>query len=255
MTALGLAPAPAGSLRQPHAITPALPARRRRRGRWCLAGSLLAHAPLIALVLWLPTARQIAPTAPPTISVDLVSQPTPRLPRPDTAAPAPPNAAAPPAATAPTARDPGANAERLPTTNRATNRLEFVRPQQMLAARLLEDPQNRQARQALANTVDDERVIQLCALEAMEQIAVWDDAFRPHRVNASAMRDTVLAARTLRADGAAFFSRGRWFHVRFACEVSPDLRNVVSFEFAVGGPIPRRRWAAHHLGTEPAPLD
>ena len=89
----------------------------------------------------------------------------------------------------------------------------------------------------------DERVEQLCGLEAMSQIHAWKSDFEPDRVTAYAKGATKLAGRALIADGAAFRSKRRWYDLRFRCELSPDQAAIVAFEFRVGEPVPRSQWA------------
>ena len=96
----------------------------------------------------------------------------------------------------------------------------------------------------LTRLAPDERVEQLCGLEAMGQIHDWQRDFEPDRVTAYARAATRLSGRVLTAEGAAFRSKRHWYGLRFACTVSADLKRVTAFAFHVGEPIPRERWEA-----------
>jgi len=118
----------------------------------------------------------------------------------------------------------------------------MVHPPRMLSQRVLADPRSRETVALLPRLAPDERVEQLCGLEAMGQIHGWQRDFEPDRVTAYAQASTKLSGRVLTAEGAAFRSKRRWYGLRFACTVSPDLKRVTAFAFHVGDPIPRERW-------------
>lgn len=118
----------------------------------------------------------------------------------------------------------------------------MVRPSTMLSERTLADPRSRQARSALGQMTRDERMVQLCDLEAMAQVAAWSGRFRPDRVVDYATRDTLVEGIRVVADGAAFRSGHAWFGLKFRCELTADLVKVAAFEFLVGDAIPREDW-------------
>ena len=120
----------------------------------------------------------------------------------------------------------------------------MIHPPRMLSQRVLADPRSRETVALLPRLAPDERVEQLCGLEAMGQIHDWQRDFEPDRVTAYALAGTRLSGRVLTAEGAAFRSRRRWYGLRFACTVSADLKRVTAFAFHVGEPIPRERWEA-----------
>ena len=119
----------------------------------------------------------------------------------------------------------------------------------MLSGKTLADPRSRQARKDLATFADSERVIQLCNLEAMDQLHAWRDDFRPDRLVAYARSDVKSSGDRIVADGAAFRSRQNWYGVSFECEVSPDHARVVAFRFQLGDEVPRKEW--DELGLPP----
>ena len=119
----------------------------------------------------------------------------------------------------------------------------MVKANRMMATDALAHPLSRQTRETLPLLAADERVEQLCGLEAMSQIHAWKSDFEPDRVTAYAKAATMSAGRALIADGAAFRSKRRWYDLRFRCELGPDQAAIVAFEFRVGEPVPRSQWA------------
>jgi hypothetical protein len=69
------------------------------------------------------------------------------------------------------------------------------------------------------------------------------------------MKDAKVTGRRLEAGGAAMRSRKRWYGLAFNCEVAPDLKTVVTFEFLLGAEIPRDQWADHDLPLDDGPAD
>lgn len=120
----------------------------------------------------------------------------------------------------------------------------MIHPPRMLSQRVLANPLSRETVALLPRLAPDERVEQLCGLEAMGQIHDWQRDFEPDRVTAYAQASTKLSGRVLTAEGAAFRSKRHWYGLRFACTVSADLKRVTAFAFHVGEPIPRERWEA-----------
>lgn len=123
----------------------------------------------------------------------------------------------------------------------------MIKASRLMAAAALANPLSRQAREALPHLAEDERVEQLCGLEAMSQIHAWKAEFEPDRLVAYAMAGTKLSGRELLAEGAAFRSKQHWYALRFRCGFTPDRKQVVAFEFRVGDPVPRSQWEMRGL--------
>jgi len=195
-----------------------------------LAASLALHILLLAVLLLLP--KTPLPKLPPeeAIVVEMVAPPPPPAPPVQELA-VPEESPAPPQPPAPKTAEPPA----------------MIRATDLFSAKLLADPRNRQAREGLAQLAGPDRMEQLCNAEAMEQIHRWRSDFEPDRLVAYAMGDTRLDGAAIIAEGAAFRSRRQWYNVKFRCGLTPDLKNVASFEFQVGDAIPRAEWEAHNL--------
>ena len=121
---------------------------------------------------------------------------------------------------------------------------DMIRPTRMLSAQALADPRSRATRRALATLAEEERIAQLCDLEAMEQIHAWQPSYQPDRLVDYARADTRMRGNSLIAGGGAFRSGLKWYEVSFSCELDGSLRQVVGFAFKVGEPIPRQDWTA-----------
>ncbi len=97
---------------------------------------------------------------------------------------------------------------------------------------------NVEERTALGTLRRDARFEQLCGVEAMEQIAASEPAFKPEQTIAYLTADTEVDGDTLTASGAAFLSAGHWYRLAFKCRTTADRRKVVSFDFATGDQVP-----------------
>ena len=94
-----------------------------------------------------------------------------------------------------------------------------------------------------------DRMIQVCFLKLEDRIS-RETAYRHvDRVMMDAFSRGQIDGRTLRADGAAFRDKGRWFRLRFRCSVTPDRLHVETMNYDVISktPIPRRDWEKHRL--------
>lgn len=115
------------------------------------------------------------------------------------------------------------------------------------AAAVLRDPRSAQARLALATLVSGDRLEQLCALEAMEQVRHAEPGFRPTRLAPHAFRNSVQRANEIFAAAAAIRSGRIWYEIAYRCRLSASGSEIVGFEFALGDPIDRALWDEHGL--------
>ncbi|MDR6954345.1 hypothetical protein J2X65_003715 [Ancylobacter sp. 3268] len=219
------------------------PARKRRgEGAARLAGALALHLAALAAALMVAAAPFVDRQEGPAIETEVISArdfdalrgvaPAPSGPPPAAAAPevpATPSAGPPPPAAVPAKPD------------------DMIRPTRMLSAQVLADPHSRATRRALATLAEEERIAQLCDLEAMEQIHAWRPGYQPDRLVDYARADTRRRGNSLIAGGGAFRSGLKWYEVSFSCELDGSLRQVVGFAFKVGAPIPRQDWTALSL--------
>lgn len=237
-------------------------APRDRETSWGLSISLLLHGVIGGVLLFSPAVRRLEPVVEPSLSVEFVTAgkptlgvagaPRPLLVDPDGAAPParPPTVASdrPPKVVAPAPTPPNEAGSARPAGG-------MISATQLFSGKILASPQSRQARESLRHMAKDERIEQICNIEAQEQIRKSDPDFQPDIVIAYAMADTSATDRTLAADGGAFRSKKKWFAIRYTCEVTADLSGVASFAFRIGAAIPKRDWASHNLTIDDGPLD
>jgi len=55
----------------------------------------------------------------------------------------------------------------------------MVRPKELFSVKILADPRSQAALVALRQLATDDRIIQLCNVEAMEQVHRWNPGFQP----------------------------------------------------------------------------
>lgn len=207
-----------------------------RKIPWGSIASAGAHALVIALMGLLALNRPLTPPLPPKpIDVQLISaaalEPPPAPPPAPVLAALPATPAAEPADTAPPAPADGP-----------------IKATQFFSSKILAE--DRKIAAALPTLGDDERVVQLCNIEALEQIKAARPEFAPDTLVAYAYADMNVAAGTLSATGGAFRSRRKWWHVTLTCTVAPDYSGVTAFEFTAGDEIPEAEWDAHSLTAE-----
>lgn len=69
-----------------------------------------------------------------------------------------------------------------PTAPAPTPQPGMIQATQMLSAKTLADPRSRNVRADLASMAGGERQLQICNVEAMDQIRQWRSDFAPDRV-------------------------------------------------------------------------
>lgn len=118
----------------------------------------------------------------------------------------------------------------------------------MLGAGVLSDPRSRQAVEELGNLTDVDRIEQLCALEAMEQVRNTEPGFVPTRVVPYALESTSRKGNELYAPAGALRSEYVWYEIAYRCRLDAAGR-VSGFEYALGKKIDRALW--DELGLAP----
>ncbi len=206
--------------------------------------SVVLHASLLVLLVWLSPLRQLVVPPPQPVSVEIVTQQ--QLAALETPAPAQLTAPSASEAAAPTAPSQG---EAAPTAPSSTI-LGVHIATDFYAGSILSEPSMKKMRATLDSFAPGERLVQLCNIEGLEQIRRGAPSYDPDTLVSYAMSDPLTAGLTLSAPGAAFRSRRRWYGVAFKCTVAADLESVTGFEFKLGKPIPESEWEAHNLNAE-----
>ena len=227
-----------------------------------IAASILLHLILLSAAFWLIAApAHRGPPEESAVRVEILPPPRPKLVLPpppvssDTILSSPPEIEAPqrppvqtPASTVPE------SAIVPPSSETRGASSGMIRATKLLAAAALADPRSAQAASAMKTLAPEEQVEQLCNLEAMEQIAAENQRLNPDYLVAYAMSNTRRRGGSFEANGAAFRSNGKWYSLRYACDVSENPLEVAGFSFEIGAEIPRAEWAEHFL-TASAPAD
>lgn len=118
---------------------------------------------------------------------------------------------------------------------------ELAKAKEIHSKDLLSEPR---VKQAIGKLPMKDRMVQICSIEALEQI---------RRRKAGAFPD-ILAPTGSVAQGTSFIvkngafrSQGKWYEVRFACQVSADAMAVVDFSYHIGQAIPENEWGTRAL--------
>jgi hypothetical protein len=117
----------------------------------------------------------------------------------------------------------------------------------LYARQILNDPANAEVRRTLATLERDERLIQLCNLEGLEQLRLARPGVAADAIVPYAFADMTIRGYTLDAPAGAFRSDAKWYAIAINCSVGPDYETVTDFRFRIGEPIPEDEWAAHNL--------
>lgn len=119
--------------------------------------------------------------------------------------------------------------------------------QELYSKDALSDPR---VKQAIGRLPPKRRIVQLCTIEALEQIRRQrPDAF-PDMLVPFGPSGGFVSADGMSANGGAFRSGTKWYAVDFKCEVDAETTSVVSFSYAFGKVIPKSEWAARQLPKE-----
>ncbi len=91
------------------------------------------------------------------------------------------------------------------------------------------------------------RFVQACNLQALIEIAKDKNGLRPEHAAVDALAPPQIEGDTMTGSGAAVRSRDKWYQFSFTCTTTPDHLQVTSFNYTVGKPIPKDRWASLNL--------
>lgn len=223
-----------------------------RRLPWATLASLLLHGTVLAAVAFVLVRQEvIAPPEPEPIAVEIVTpaefaavQPVEQPPVLATEAPA-----AEATEVAPTA-EPTAPAEPAPPSPFTIAQDGTITATTFYSGELMQQPEMQRVRQGLRSVADSERVIQICNVEALEQIRRAAPDYEPDTMVAYAMADLMGSGLTLIAKGGAFRSRRKWYEVSFTCTAAANYEAVRAFQFKLGDAIPEDQWEEHFLNAE-----
>lgn len=99
-------------------------------------------------------------------------------------------------------------------------------------------------KQAIGKLPAKDRVIQLCGIEALEQVRHHQPGAFPDMLARTG--GSVSDSGQTVSDGA-YRSKGKWYAIDFACKVDPATMAVSSFSYSIGHPIPENQWNSRQL--------
>jgi hypothetical protein len=123
----------------------------------------------------------------------------------------------------------------------------MIHSNRIYSGEVLQRPENAEGLKEYRTLALDEQREQLCALEVLEQIAAWSDAYKPERILTYSFGEVQYAGNHMIANGAVFWSHDNWHRVKFDCVLSTDQSKVESLAFAVGTIVPKSDWEEHYL--------
>lgn len=225
--------------------------------------SLVLHAVMLALLfLLLPRPEPPTPLPDDGITVDIVPEVASAIARP-VAAPVPaatkPDASASARDIVPPHQEKAQTVTPPPEVASVPPALPkpdvFVQAGQLFSETVLSDPRSRRAREALRGLAGAERNLQLCDLEAMEQVGRARPDMRPDALAPYAMAAEKVSGNSVEVKGGAFRADKAWYNIQFKCELDARSGKVASFAFLIGGAIPRGEWEGHYLVADDGPAD
>ncbi|GHA30429.1 hypothetical protein GCM10007989_27750 [Devosia pacifica] len=132
---------------------------------------------------------------------------------------------------------------------------EMISADQFYASAVLNNSANTEVINNLPLLAPSEQTVQLCNIEAIEQVNASESALEADIVVGYAYGEILVDDTTVEVDGGALRSEREWYHFRFRCEVAPDRRSVSHFEYAIGEQIPHEEWDSHYLNSNDDFLD
>lgn len=91
------------------------------------------------------------------------------------------------------------------------------------------------------------RLEQTCDTEVMLQINRDIEKLSVDKVIAYSFSDPVVGENSIKAPGAAFRSRGKWYHLSFDCRTGPRHLDAHRLDYKIGPMVPRSEWQQYYL--------
>ncbi len=103
---------------------------------------------------------------------------------------------------------------------------------------------NPHVKQALGRLPPEKRIIQICNIEALEQIRHHRPGTLPDMLarSSGSVSETGLSV----SDGA-FRSHAQWYAIAYKCEVDTTTMAVADFSYNIGAAIPQNQWVPRQL--------
>lgn len=121
---------------------------------------------------------------------------------------------------------------------------KFVDAKELFSAKSIADPR---VKQAMGQLPVKKRILQLCSIEALEQIRNERPEDFPDMLVPFGPSGGFIGKEQIDASGGAYRSKGTWYDVNFKCKVNLETVEVVSFSYAIGSVVPEASWKSRKL--------
>ncbi|KAB2699887.1 DUF930 domain-containing protein [Ochrobactrum sp. MH181795] len=131
--------------------------------------------------------------------------------------------------------------QKADTPKPATPAKKLTRAREIYSKDAMSDPR---VKQALGKLAPKDRIIQICGIEALEQV-------RRHKAGAFpdmlAREGGSVSTTGLTVSDGAFRSQRKWYAIDFTCKVDAETMVIGAFSYNIGRAIPEREWARRQL--------
>lgn len=93
----------------------------------------------------------------------------------------------------------------------------------------------------------EEQLEQRCDVEAMDRISHDKTGYKPDKVIAYTFGDPAIKGLEMKAGGASFRSRGKWYRLKFTCRTGPEHMRIEAFDYKIGAAVPHSDWQKYYL--------
>ena len=118
---------------------------------------------------------------------------------------------------------------------------KLTRAREIYSKDAMSDPR---VKQALGKLAPKDRIIQICGIEALEQV-------RRHKAGAFpdmlAREGGSVSATGLTVSDGAFRSQRKWYAIDFTCKANAETMVIDAFSYNIGRAIPEGEWARRQL--------
>ncbi|MBD9511707.1 MULTISPECIES: DUF930 domain-containing protein [Sinorhizobium/Ensifer group] len=121
---------------------------------------------------------------------------------------------------------------------------KMTEAKELYSAKSIADPR---VKQALINLPVKRRILQLCNLEALEQIRSQRPDTPPEGLVPFGPKGGFISKNRMDASGGAYQSKANWYDVDFKCVVNEEATEVTSFSIAIGDAVPKTSWRERRL--------
>jgi len=134
------------------------------------------------------------------------------------------------------------SSEGKPAAAKASDKLERAR--KIYSKDALSNPR---VKQALGKLPSRDRMVQICGIEALEQVRNHRSGSFPDML---APEGGISGQNSFTIRDGAFRSKGTWYSIDFRCQVDDDAMEIKDFSYAIGKAIPRAEWKLRQLPTD-----